>query len=284
MPPRGAAAALLCALACAALAVNPLDSNTGGWVTCSVQDAVCECKGSVRYGAMTSWSVHDDVRGPISCSRAEFDDPLFGVFKHCECKEEWLPCASEDGACRCEGSVRYGAAANWTVKHGVTGPIACTVAEFGDPAPGITKACECIAVDTCTDLTFANGSTWHDSRGAAFTCEWYDATDARCSTYGQENENVFTANEACCVCGGGKRTHTEGTTNGTLPPVPTPMPMPAPDDWVPCSVQDAVCECKGSVRYGAMTSWSVHDDVRGPISCSRAEFDDPLFGVFKHCE
>eukprot|EP00754_Rhynchopus_humris_P029260 Rhum_TRINITY_DN15203_c0_g1::Rhum_TRINITY_DN15203_c0_g1_i8::g.143615::m.143615 len=235
MPPRGAAAALLCALACAALAVNPLDSNTGGWVTCSVQDAVCECKGSVRYGAMTSWSVHDDVRGPISCSRAEFDDPLFGVFKHCECKEEWLPCASEDGACWCEGSVRYGAAANWTVKNEVRGTIACTVAEFGDPAPGVTKACECIAVDTCTDLTFANGSAWHDSRGAAFTCEWYGGDASRCPADSRANHNIFKAVESCCVCGGGKRTHTEGTTDAPLPVssdapslVPAPLPTLAP--------------------------------------------------------
>ena len=278
------AAALLCVLACAADGVNPLDPSSGGWVSCSVQDTVCECKGSVRYGAITSWSVKDDVQGVISCSRPLFGDPLFGVFKHCQCKEEWMPCASESGECGCEGSVRYGASSNWIVKHGVRDTIVCTNAEFGDPAPGTTKACECIAVDTCTDLTFSDSAAWHDSRGSAFTCAWYSGNSSRCPTDGREHREVFTANEACCVCGGGKRTHTEGATNATLPTVPTPVPVPVPDDWVSCSVQDTVCECKGSVRYGAMTSWSVKDDVQGVISCSRPLFGDPLFGVFKHCQ
>ena len=280
--PTPLAAALLCVLACAADGVNPLD---GGWVPCSVEHTACECKGSVRYGAMTAWSVNDGVSGSIPCSSALFGDPLLGVTKHCQCKEEWMPCASESGECGCEGSVRYGASSNWIVKHGVRDTIACTTAEFGDPAPGAAKACECIAVDTCTDLTFSDSAAWHDSRGSAFTCAWYSGNSSRCPTDGRENREVFMANEACCVCGGGKRTHTEGATNATLPTVPTPVPVPVPDDWVPCSVATAMCECKGSVRYGAMTSWSpVRYDVHGSILCSPALFGDPLYGVFKHCQ
>ena len=44
---------------------------------------------------------------------------------------------------------------------------------------------------------------WHDSDGSTFTCEWYEDND-RCSEDGESFEHMgFTANQACCTCGGG---------------------------------------------------------------------------------
>jgi len=44
---------------------------------------------------------------------------------------------------------------------------------------------------------------WHDSDGSKFNCQWYGEQD-RCAKFGNEFPNDgFTANEACCVCGGG---------------------------------------------------------------------------------
>ena len=236
---RAAAAVLLCVFtqpACAADSVSLLGSSPYAWVPCSLQGAVCECKGWVRYGARASWAVHARVQGAISCTDAIFGDPAVGTFKHCECLEEWLPCASENGECGCEGSVRYGASSNWTwaVEHNVSDSIACTTAEFGDPAPGAAKACECIAIDACTDLTFANGTTWHDS--LQYSCSWYSRSPDYCATYGRGNRSVFTANEACCVCGGGERTHTAGATST---PVPTAVPTEAPKGMLPTRVPAA---------------------------------------------
>merc|ERR1712151_886575 len=44
---------------------------------------------------------------------------------------------------------------------------------------------------------------WFDSDGDTYDCAW-DATGNRCTTDGDDHENLdTTANEACCVCGGG---------------------------------------------------------------------------------
>jgi trypsin len=63
---------------------------------------------------------------------------------------------------------------------------------------------------------YDNPSGWYDSDGPAYNCEYY-ATDNNCATYGDSFANPLfggtTANQACCVCGGGS---------------PTPAPTPAP--------------------------------------------------------
>jgi hypothetical protein len=49
---------------------------------------------------------------------------------------------------------------------------------------------------------------WYDADGQEYDCTWY-AQDGNCQLYGSELENFgYTANEACCVCGGG---NTEST-------------------------------------------------------------------------
>eukprot|EP00551_Chaetoceros_affinis_P000156 CAMPEP_0203637930 /NCGR_PEP_ID=MMETSP0088-20131115/4109_1 /ASSEMBLY_ACC=CAM_ASM_001087 /TAXON_ID=426623 /ORGANISM="Chaetoceros affinis, Strain CCMP159" /LENGTH=211 /DNA_ID=CAMNT_0050492475 /DNA_START=123 /DNA_END=758 /DNA_ORIENTATION=- len=45
---------------------------------------------------------------------------------------------------------------------------------------------------------------WHDSDGSGFTCDWYAGKKGRCQADGESFENRgFTANKACCACGGG---------------------------------------------------------------------------------
>lgn len=53
---------------------------------------------------------------------------------------------------------------------------------------------------SCTDV-----SGWHDIGGSKFNCGWYGSNPNYCSLYGGRYENDgFTANQACCVCGGGQ--------------------------------------------------------------------------------
>ena len=53
----------------------------------------------------------------------------------------------------------------------------------------------------CYDLS-VNGAPWADSEG--YTCAKYIEEDGWCSAYGDDYENDgLTADEACCVCGGG---------------------------------------------------------------------------------
>jgi hypothetical protein len=55
---------------------------------------------------------------------------------------------------------------------------------------------------TCND----SPPGWNDADGAQYTCQWYSRF-GRCNQYGdrfRNLENGKTANEACCVCGGGR--------------------------------------------------------------------------------
>jgi len=65
----------------------------------------------------------------------------------------------------------------------------------------------------CEDYTTSDGQDWHDSGGDQYTCEWYSYNssqtgdsygDHHCESYGDSYEyDGYTANEACCTCGGG---------------------------------------------------------------------------------
>lgn len=67
---------------------------------------------------------------------------------------------------------------------------------------GSTATTETTAVNTCIDLQFADGSPWHDIDGVDYDCPFY-GTDGNCIKYGHDYGSPLTANEACCVCGGG---------------------------------------------------------------------------------
>ena len=55
---------------------------------------------------------------------------------------------------------------------------------------------------TCKDKTLGNGEPWYDSSG--YGCFYYKRWN-QCAAYGHMYENVYTANQACCACGGGDR-------------------------------------------------------------------------------
>jgi hypothetical protein len=60
----------------------------------------------------------------------------------------WTQCASEGGTCSFSGTklVRYGEPFNnrWAAARTLTGPVPCTNAFWGDPAPGTGKRCEIV--------------------------------------------------------------------------------------------------------------------------------------------
>ena len=54
-----------------------------------------------------------------------------------------------------------------------------------------------------SDYTLSDGSAWHESTGDDYDCDYYNEDD-RCDDYGDDYEyGGYTANEACCTCGGG---------------------------------------------------------------------------------
>ena len=52
-------------------------------------------------------------------------------------------CANEGESCICTGSVKYGAQGKWSSYKPSTSSIRCVNSVFGDPYPGVGKACYC---------------------------------------------------------------------------------------------------------------------------------------------
>merc|ERR1712154_342127 len=94
----------------------------------------------------------------------------------------------------------------------------------------------------CSDV-----EDWYDSNGELFDCSWYaDESmldifpDGKCATFGNGSRNFGrTANEACCVCGGGDINSAAPTKLPTAAPTspkpfndltkrPTPSPTQQP--------------------------------------------------------
>jgi len=57
-------------------------------------------------------------------------------------RQRWIKCATEGGYCKFDGlkRIRYGAGESWNHKTASNG-ISCKNKVFGDPAPGVVKAC-----------------------------------------------------------------------------------------------------------------------------------------------
>eukprot|EP00667_Euglena_gracilis_P003522 EG_transcript_3531 len=55
-------------------------------------------------------------------------------------------CADEGGVCSCTGLVQFGIGTTWSASRAITGQVACTTNQFGDPRPGKVKACYCLPV------------------------------------------------------------------------------------------------------------------------------------------
>merc|ERR1712076_157857 len=113
----------------------------------------------------------------------------------------------------------------------------------GTPAPvaptPVTPAP--VSSGTCT-----NDPSFIDSFGD--DCTWYEENDPDCSFGDCCDAGSGTANEACCICGGGITSPSPGTTPAPVTPAPVaPAPVtPAPVTSAPVpspgsgSVQDAL--------------------------------------------
>ena len=68
---------------------------------------------------------------------------------------------------------------------------------FGKPSSNNEK-CK-VRGSSCSDVR-----GWYDSDGKIYNCQWYSRNN-RCQSYGNGYRNFgATANQACCVCGGGE--------------------------------------------------------------------------------
>lgn len=80
------------------------------------------------------------------------------------------------------------------VKLKVSGPNCEEEKEIGPPTPTDEPP------TTCTDKTMSDGQPWFDASN--YGCFYYSRYN-QCGSYGDSYRNMYTANEACCACGGG---------------------------------------------------------------------------------
>jgi len=126
-----------------------------GYTKCAEEGERCNFSGTqqVYYGANNCYKVKSFTNG-VDCNNNNFGDPLPGVHKACYvsnpssgCDATSLPsgyvkCADENGYCSFSGTqqVYYGADSCYKVKTFTDG-VACNNNNFGDPLPGVGKAC-----------------------------------------------------------------------------------------------------------------------------------------------
>lgn len=145
-----------CAIYSAAILLLAAGTNAAAeWVNCAREDGFCKFDGrrEVTFGAGNKWVTKWFTDG-VKCSTNKFGDPAPQVPKTCSVRvkagEEpaahvtpaWVRCANEGGVCKFNGErkVGYGAGARFKYRVFRNG-ARCTNETFGDPAPGIAKAC-----------------------------------------------------------------------------------------------------------------------------------------------
>lgn len=123
-------------------------STGSSWTKCADENGTCSLTGSmvVRYGANGNY-VYQTATGSVPCTNTFFgSDPAPYVVKACYATSvpptNWTQCASENGTCTVSGTVTvaYGAGTRYAYKT-VTNSTPCNNTVFGDPDPGVVKAC-----------------------------------------------------------------------------------------------------------------------------------------------
>jgi len=198
----------------------PVEDTTGEW--CADENGHCRCVTEVRYGANGKFSDWQSAHGSTFCSNRVFGDPIGGVKKSCYCKRDFErertgKCADENGACHCTGRVRYGANGVFTDWRNIAGTTTgCNNVAFGDPIPGVVKACYCDErYDTgnavkCADENgqcSCNGQVRYGMNGV-FT-SWREVTGSIGCNNGVFGDPLHGTVKACYCRGVGSQTELE---------------------------------------------------------------------------
>jgi len=130
-------------------------------------------------------------------------------------------------------------------------PLYCEDVEPSPLPPAPTSAPEYQPTPDCVD-----SPGWYDGDGPEYDCEWY-ASNNGCEDGGGDccRNDGKTANEACCVCGGGSGS------NGsiTLAPAETGTCEDSPRDWKDTDEDDCTWYAQKDDRCDIFGSYSNND-------------------------
>ncbi len=221
-----------------------------------------------------------------------------------------VACANEGGACAlpsgATATVWFGANGNWAAKPGVTGSIACTNAVFGDPAPGVTKACRYLVTAVAnlaptvsltapannasvvqgTAITLSASAA--DSDGAIAKVAFYDGATLLATTttapYSFAWGNAWAGAHTLTA----KATDDVGAvTTSAVVNLTVAAPAKPLATATTCAKEGGTCAIPAgltaTVWYGANTTWAVKTGVKGSIACTNAVFGNLWYVTGKTC-
>ncbi|WP_017446499.1 dockerin type I domain-containing protein [Gayadomonas joobiniege] len=142
------------------------------WQYCSQEQTECTFSGeySVAYGRDGQFNIETHTDG-VTCDNNEFGDAAPGKYKHCWVRpagtvdpvgpegDDWVICGGENATCYFNGYAEVAYGRQGSLVYGTYyNEVACTNAEFGDPAPGKAKYCwfKEVDVDNTVTLDLAN--------------------------------------------------------------------------------------------------------------------------------
>lgn len=300
-------ALLLAAAACVGLATaEPAQAYEDGWRTCADEGQTCRVSGRavVRFGTDGRW-VSRSVYNNVACNNDTFGDPAPEVPKRCQVRTSgndgsgnypgtalgWSFCAAEGEFCRFKGAaeVRFGQG-NKFVTRSAYGGVRCDVADFGDPAYGVTKFCEIHRSGHHND---GNEGSWGGSGSSGSDWRYCAAENGRCSVRtsaqvrfgdGRNWKTRTVKGDVSCdirtfgdpAYGVVKHCEVQSSKDGN----------DNASSWRRCASEDQTCEFGGfaQVRYGTAGRYIYRDGTNG-VRCNSNYFGgDPYPGKVKACE
>jgi hypothetical protein len=290
----------------------PAQANQPGWRTCAQEGQTCRVTGRtvVRYGVPGNWATRT-VNGNVLCGNEAFGDPAPNSPKRCEVADrdfggsggssgggnnarDWVFCAPEGEVCRFRGAseVRFGADGRYTVRRGFNA-VRCDVADFGDPAFGVTKHCEVprsAFVGGGSGGSWVGGSSdWRYCAAEGQTCRVNGRAEVRFGDGQRYATRVVNGGAIACDVANfgdpayGVVKHCEihrsgwggsGGGGGSF------------DGWDTCAREGGRCSFNGrvQVRYGADGRWA-YRDAWGSVNCDNRSFGaDPFPNRPKVCQ
>jgi len=196
----------------------------------------------------------------------------------------WTGCAAEGGVCTVPGSVtvRYGA--NGTYFYAtVTGSVACSNAQWGDPSFGFVKACAYTSAAPTSTPT-ATTSSWVNCANEGGVCAVSGTRNVRYGANGSYFYKTVTGQISCGNGAWGDPLFGVAKSCAYESSSTTAAPTTA-GSWVNCAAEGGMCSVSNTrnVRYGANGVY-FYKAVTGQIACANAAWGgDPIVGVAKSC-
>lgn len=112
----------------------------------------------------------------------------------------WVVCANEDQTCNFAGTttVRFGLNGTYAARLATT-KIACTVAAFGDPLPGVDKVCEYDSAASAPPPSTPPSTTWTRCAVEDATCTFMGTQQVRFGANGAYSYLNATSSVRCSV-------------------------------------------------------------------------------------